>query len=104
MTPRNPRQSLWLIDGYIGFCARCEKAAFNDRKAAKRYARRQYPSERMQAYACRRGGVGWHVGHVAAEVVAGEVPRSQFYGPRGVGRVREKQGTRTVRVIRRRAA
>ena len=90
------RESQWLIDGYIGQCPSpgCGKRSFRDRKAAKRYARRQYPSDRMQAYECRKGGIGFHVGHAAPEVVSGEIPKQQFYGKTGVGRVRQMQGTR----------
>ncbi|WP_157978665.1 MULTISPECIES: hypothetical protein [Nocardia] len=86
--------SPWLRDGYIGECS-CGKRSFESRKAAKLYGRREYPGKRLQAYRCRKNRAGaWHVGHVAVEVASGEVPKSLFYGPKGVGRVRQKQGTR----------
>ncbi|WP_280412564.1 hypothetical protein [Nocardia asiatica] len=90
-------ESPWLVDGYVGVCGHCGKRSFNTRKAAKLYGRREYPGSKLQAYKCRRGSDAFHVGHIAAEIKSGEIPKHLFYGPRGVGRVREKQGTRIVR-------
>lgn len=78
----------------LGWCQSCGKQAFSGRKAAKAACRRRFPNERMQGYRCPVREGAWHAGHLADEVRSGEVSRAEFYGPRGVGRVREMQGTR----------
>ncbi|MFE7744379.1 hypothetical protein [Nocardia sp. NPDC057455] len=81
----------------IGFCHHCQKQAYRSRKDARTAGRRRFPGDKIQGYRCSHIDGAWHIGHVAAEVKSGEIPKHLFYGPRGVGRVREKQGTRIVR-------
>jgi hypothetical protein len=85
-----------------GVCA-CGKRNYLSRKDARKVLRNKYPGERMHVYVCLTAG-GFHIGHMAPEVACGEVPKELFYGPKGVGRVREKQKTRLDPKTRRVAA
>lgn len=71
--------------GYLGKCPDCDKATFSTRKTAKQYARRLYPGKGLHPYACPHRPEGFHVGHLAPEVVSGEVSKDLFYGPAGIG-------------------
>jgi predicted RNA-binding Zn-ribbon protein involved in translation (DUF1610 family) len=83
------------VDGRaVGRCEQCRKHAYPSRKHARTAARRRFPGERLQAYPCPHIDGLWHWGHPAPEVIAGEVSKALWYGPTGVGRVREMQGTR----------
>lgn len=79
---------------FHGRCGSCGKRIYLSRKEARYVARRQFPADRMQAYQCPVSGDWWHIGHIAPEVVSGEVSKAVFYAPNGVGLVRFRQGTR----------
>lgn len=67
---------------------------YRSRRDAKNAARAAFPGERFSAYRCKDNNAYWHYGHLAPEVLSGEVRRDQFYGSRGVGKLREYAGTR----------
>ncbi|MGH9252131.1 MAG: hypothetical protein ACRD0W_21830 [Acidimicrobiales bacterium] len=66
---------------YDGNCAKsgpgAGKRIYRSRKAARKAARLYRPrSDRMDAYPC---GDHWHIGHLAADVVKGQVSRGDVY-------------------------
>lgn len=78
---------------YHGKCPDCGKLIYESRKEAKQAKRRQFPNERVQAYACPTTDGWFHLGHIAPEIVAGEFSKKVFYG-QGVADARARAGTR----------
>ncbi|MVU77131.1 hypothetical protein GPX89_07700 [Nocardia sp. ET3-3] len=84
-----------VATGFLGMCEHCGKAGFASRKTARKYARGRYPGSALHAYQCRfHSDDCWHVGHLAPEVVSGDVRAHLFYGRDGVGAHRHRCGTR----------
>lgn len=65
--------------GFVGTCPSCGKHRYDDRKQAKKVARRLYPGEHMSAYQC---GTYWHIGHLSPAVKRGRVTRAEAYAPK----------------------
>lgn len=74
---KDPRQD-YETDGHRGRCSTCRKILWPSRKAAKAAARRRHPGEHMSTYACPNGG--YHYGHLAEPIVAGDATRAELYG------------------------
>lgn len=70
----------------FGQCRYCNKQAYQSRKDARLAGKRRFKGEHIQAYKCPHILGGWHIGHSASEVVAGQYTRDEFYGPNGAGR------------------
>ena len=59
-------------------CQGCGKRTYETRRDAKKAARDYLPADHISAYtAC--SGVGWHAGHLPAQVLAGHVDRGTYY-------------------------
>lgn len=63
-------------------CSTCGGAVFLARDQAKAVIKQNYPGDHdLRPYpSC--DGAGFHVGHLAPEVIAGDMTREQYYGPR----------------------
>jgi len=60
-------------------CDHCGKRSFRSRKLAKQFGRTAHPGDtNLSAYQCRRGGTGYHYGHLPEEVVQGEKGREDL--------------------------
>jgi len=67
---------------HAGSCPACGKRSYNSKQQAKAACRETDPG--CRPYRCLLPeGLGWHVGHLAAGVVAGRVDRDQAYGGKG---------------------
>lgn len=60
-------------------CRSCRKIRYVRRADAKRAKRRVHPGEDLHVYPCPTE-VGFHLGHLPADVVAGIVTREEVYG------------------------
>ncbi len=61
-------------------CLACGKRGYVTKQDAKRALRQL--RDGMNAYRCRVGGIGWHLGHLPQSVVSGEQGRPQIKDPR----------------------
>lgn len=74
------------------FRCSCGKRGYSSRKMARR-ARAGLPGENLHIYQCPSSHApSWHLGHLHEPVVRGELTKGQYYGPRGVGRIRHAAG------------
>lgn len=55
----------------------CGKRAYGDKQSAKRALKTHIDRARLRTYKC---GDGWHIGHLADPVIAGEADRHDIYG------------------------
>lgn len=66
------RGGIYVVPTYGGVCPDCGKKRWGSRKAAKDFAKQQYPYDKLSAYQC---GDWWHIGHLTPQVIAGDLPR-----------------------------
>lgn len=58
----------------------CEKIRYGSKRAAKR-ARRRISDLGLRPYRCLScDGAPWHLGHLPARILQGEVSRAEVYG------------------------
>lgn len=60
----------------IGTCADCDKRVYPSSKTARAIAKR-IPGRHMNTYRCPVGN-GWHLGHLPAVVVHGDLDKDEY--------------------------
>ena len=61
-----------------GRCDACRKVVYVRRQAARK-ARRMMADSGLSVYACPKG-YGFHLGHIAPQIKAGQATRDEIYG------------------------
>lgn len=59
------------------YCSACGKRGYPERRIA-RAAAKELHDKRVSVYWCQHGGECWHVGHLWAAVVAGDLTRADI--------------------------
>lgn len=64
---------------WFGMCMTCDKHSYSSKKTAKAAARALHPGSGLRPYRCP-ADAGWHIGHLASQVIRGKKSRGQRYG------------------------